>query len=287
MTAAAASAVLPGLAPCAAATEEHRRHAELLTSQVASARAASAWAKTVRAALARGTALSRLSASLPREEVGGMAAAAGLRLACRRGCAACCAYAVAASPLEVLNLAGYLRATRTEAELGALRRRLAARIAGADQADRAPDGSLLGWGSPCALLSEDGACSVYRHRPLACVGYNSLDAAACEDPGGRHPFYGPQEHAARVIEVGTSVGAELAGLDGAPLELTLGLAAALADPQIEAKWRRGEDVFAAARVVHGPGLLGAAWAETRALVRRRLPVLRGDAAPAAEGGEHG
>lgn len=201
--------------------------------------------------LGRGATLGRISAGLPREEISGLAEKAGHAPACRRGCAACCVHAVQVAPFEALNLAGYLRATRTPLQLAHLRQRLADRIATIGAADRDEHGALLGWGSPCALLAPDLTCSVYAHRPIACVGYHSLDAAACADPQGDHPFVGPQVQASTALVGGVQAGCEAVGLDGEPVELTLALAAALEDPAIERRWRAKERVFAAARAQEG------------------------------------
>lgn len=233
-----------------------------------------AWTKRVAADLRRGVPVQRILQPLPRAAIATMPERLGRPPACRRGCSMCCYQAVAVSPIEVLNLAGYLRATRSPDALSSLRITLYARLSGVAAAPRHPgSGKPLGYAAPCALLSPDGACTVYQHRPLSCVGYHSLDAAACADRGGLHPYVGPPLQTALAIRTGLSIGCEEAGLHGGPVELTAALAAALADPHLEDRWRRGEPVFAAAALGDDH------WHEVRETVGKRLPVV--GAAPAA------
>ena len=98
-------------------------------------------------------------------------------LACKRGCIHCCYNQVALTEPEALFLGLYLLGTRSRERLRDL----------ADRAQALAD-SLRGlsWREigmarhrlPCLFL-DDGGCSVYPARPLACRGWNSVDANMC------------------------------------------------------------------------------------------------------------
>jgi hypothetical protein len=107
----------------------------------------------------------------------------------------------------------------------------------------------------CPLLVE-GACSVYRHRPLACRQATSLDLGACVDEfegrnlEARIPISGAYLNYASNAHI-TLLGAmRAAGLSTDAMELAGALDAALATADAEARWLAGEDVF---RDVQRPG----------------------------------
>ncbi|XXJ21122.1 YkgJ family cysteine cluster protein [Desulfovibrio caledoniensis] len=98
-------------------------------------------------------------------------------LACKRGCIHCCYNQVALTEPEALFLGLHLLGTRSPERLRDL----------ADKAQRLAD-DLTGksWQEigmirhklPCLFL-EDGGCSVYPARPLACRGWNSVNEKMC------------------------------------------------------------------------------------------------------------
>lgn len=90
--------------------------------------------------------------------------------ACARGCAHCCAQRVDITPAEAALIATALpegdpRRERVKARAG--------QLSPMSQEER------LRARAPCALLHEDGTCSVYAARPLVCRAASSLDASAC------------------------------------------------------------------------------------------------------------
>jgi len=179
--------------------------------------------------------------------------------ACRAGCAHCCHQAVGVVAPEVLAIHAHLRATRTEAELELIERRIRAtddRTRGMTAAQRiSPD-------LPCPFLDEQQRCSIYEVRPLACRGTNSLDAAACErnlrDPNARAellagkqsvPCYLEPIRAFHAVTAGLQLGlAELQGLRMLPLELTAAMRILVDEPEtVPQRWLAGEDPFEPAR----------------------------------------
>jgi Fe-S-cluster containining protein len=104
------------------------------------------------------------------------------RPACARGCSYCCHQRVELTSPEVHLLARALDAIDEPARSPLLARldATAARLAGLSS--RAYHLAQV----PCALLDEEGACTVYAARPIACRRAHSTDASACasvhEDP---------------------------------------------------------------------------------------------------------
>jgi Fe-S-cluster containining protein len=166
-------------------------------------------------------------------------------IACKEGCAWCCRLHVTLTVPEVIAIADYLRATLPATELESLK----ARVTELDQETH----GLNPWqrartGLPCALLVE-GRCSVYPVRPLACRGWNSYDAARCEQGVLALQAYGPQLYACSTVRLGMRQGLGQAGLSGADLELTAALRIALENPDVAKQYLAQEPVFAEARAV--------------------------------------
>ena len=97
--------------------------------------------------------------------------------ACKAGCSWCCYQGVSAWPLEVFVLAAWLRANRTEGELGQLQERLRENVAEKDRQIASEDRTTR---VRCSLLGTDERCTAYSVRPAACVGWNMTDATQCE-----------------------------------------------------------------------------------------------------------
>lgn len=107
------------------------------------------------------------------------------KFACRSGCSFCCYAKVSVTPVEVLRIANYLKETLSADEYKAVY----ARLVELDNVSRGLDVDAR-WKlrRPCALLTEDGMCSVYSVRPLACRSMHSFDASKCEaDLYGEQP----------------------------------------------------------------------------------------------------
>ncbi len=97
---------------------------------------------------------------------------------CGKGCDYCCYMNVLASPVEVLNIAKQLKNTMSYDELYSLIeqiRLVSIRVAALPSAQARDDAHI-----PCGLL-KDHQCSVYKSRPLACLGWTSASKQDCKD----------------------------------------------------------------------------------------------------------
>lgn len=178
--------------------------------------------------------------------------------ACRSGCAHCCYQAVTVSAPEVFAIHEHLLATRSPDEFDAIIQRLR------ETDDRTRNKSAaerLSPELPCPFL-EQGSCSIYDVRPLACRGKNSLDAALCErtlrDPDTRErfldgsltvPCYLEPIRAFHAVAAGLQLALhELQGLRMRPLELTAAVRILADEPEtVTRRWLAGADPFQAAR----------------------------------------
>lgn len=163
-------------------------------------------------------------------------------IACTKGCAYCCHTFVAVTPPEAFRLADAVRAG-----LAAGMTPDAVRDRGRPLMGITPD-KRIGGKLPCPLLI-DGACSVYRHRPLVCRQATSLDLTACiEEFEGRNlaaqiPISGVHLQHSSNAHI-TLLGAlKAAGYSTDALDLASALDVTLAHPDAEARWLGGEDIF--------------------------------------------
>lgn len=174
------------------------------------------------------------------------------RPACQKGCAYCCHLHVALTIPELLLAVGYARETKDADELDAL----AARAKRA--ADLARGTTPLTYPMPpCAFLGEDGACTIYGARPLACRGHHSFDVEACRQVFETKKDV-PTPKRETLVMLGDSAARGLRDalgelrLDSGTYELNQALDVALREPQADVRWRNGEAVFAGARATLSP-----------------------------------
>ena len=168
-------------------------------------------------------------------------------IACHAGCHWCCHMKVPVTAPEIFALVEYLEqgvpeATRQQIEARAAELSRDPRIFSSD--------AKLEARIPCAMLNEQGACLVYPARPLACRGYNSLDAESCrralDDDLEIIESNEPLVRDSTAVALGLLAGIEDAGLPAELLELTSALHLALSEPNALERWLAGEAVFAAA-----------------------------------------
>ena len=185
-------------------------------------------------------------------------------LACRQGCAHCCHQRVGVTVPEALAISATLEATLSSEKLERVRERVERAYHSTRGLSRDERNSPE---HPCPLL-ENGLCSVYEVRPLACRGVHSLDEQACnsklhdrerraayergELPG--HSFVEPVR-AVHAISAGLQLGLhEGLGLDMRPLDLTAALQLLLSEAAAEPNapdraqhWLNGSPAFADAQ----------------------------------------
>lgn len=166
-------------------------------------------------------------------------------LKCKVGCAWCCYLRISATVPEVICIAEFLKEQLSPDHFRSLREKiqeLKERTGGMSDDDRKK--AQL----PCALLANN-RCLVYPVRPLACRGWNSMDATKCEQayatPSAEInvPVYGSQWKIMINIGLGLSQGLLEAGLEAAPLELISGLHIALNTSYAAQMWLAGERIF--------------------------------------------
>jgi Fe-S-cluster containining protein len=99
-------------------------------------------------------------------------------VACRAGCWFCCTIPVAVTVFEAVMLKSALLAL-PEAEQQGVHERLKAHMDAQEQAFADAEEQRISFRRRCPLLNEQGQCSVYAGRPLACRSLLSLDAERC------------------------------------------------------------------------------------------------------------
>jgi len=158
--------------------------------------------------------------------------------ACAKGCAHCCTTYVSATIPEILRLA---RAVKTDAAIAGKIEQAAPTTKGVSQAQRQHAQVT------CPVL-DDMKCSGYPARPLVCRSLLSRSAEACLRifrHGGAEtlPYVAHSVDARASVVLMLQAALMAAGLRHEHFELTQGLAAALAQPDAEARWLAGEPVF--------------------------------------------
>lgn len=161
--------------------------------------------------------------------------------ACRPGCFACCGYTVVCSVPEVLLVATEIRRHRTAKERAMLLATLEAMAERERQGLRTEGGPHL-----CPLLDTKGRCSVYAARPFPCRGFNSTNATVCGDPKQDRPYVGEITTTAFFLSI--AVRRHVPHALDVSVELCAALVIALRRDDAEARFMRGEDVFAEAYV---------------------------------------
>ncbi len=149
-------------------------------------------------------------------------------VACARGCLHCCFNQVSLTPPEALFLGIHVLERFSPGEGDALAARVEA-LGGLIRGRSRRELGDIRHLTPCAFL-RDGACSVHEARPLACRGWNSVDARACQlsvelrDPLAPIPSYALQRELAGAVQQGLLEGAAALGLEAGYLVMTRAVA---------------------------------------------------------------
>jgi Fe-S-cluster containining protein len=149
--------------------------------------------------------------------------------ACAAGCSYCCHVHVEATRAEVLAVARHLTESRAEAERAAFVERLAAQVRVVEAMDYEQR-----WNARvrCALLGDDGKCTIYDVRPLRCRAFHSYSADVCREAFAGHSEPDPDVNAALdracdAAELGFDRALEEGGASAEPVLLEASLLEAL------------------------------------------------------------
>lgn len=162
------------------------------------------------------------------------------KVACKSGCAYCCAQAVWVTEPEVINLAQGIRENNLEAMLLGRVEEVLAMTAGNSVVQRTAALVL------CPFVYTDNSCFVYGDRPVACRGLYAADVAECISSTRGGPgvhYFGWPAKAATEIRL-SMVGAFAArGIRCHTLEFNAAMRIALKDPGAATRWLAGENAF--------------------------------------------
>lgn len=176
-------------------------------------------------------------------------------VACDKGCNWCCYQLVRVSAPEAFRIARHLDSEEMAHTRPAIVNRLhnldkATRGMSADSRARIP--------KPCAFLGDDGRCSIYAVRPLACAEFTSYDESVCKRAKRLGPEKSPAVHEkARMLAYFSvlegmvqGVKKSLPAADMWGLELTAAMVTILNTSGAEAAWMEGQPVM---KPAHLPG----------------------------------
>jgi Fe-S-cluster containining protein len=183
---------------------------------------------------------------------------------CKEGCSWCCYQTVPVTAPEAFAIADFIRSSEDQTTLEATMAKLkegSQRTQGLTPRERTKQHV------PCSFLDE-GKCSIYQVRPLACSEFTSMDVDDCKRAYrvGFKPKGIIHEKARMVtfyaVQQGLSEGLResLPASDSAPLELTGAVIAALRPRAAEA-WLAGEKIFDQAHLISDPSKVLASEAE--------------------------
>lgn len=164
-----------------------------------------------------------------------------LAVACSERCDFCCHLYVSATIPEVIALAEEIRTSWPPEEQADLLRQLESYRR---TTARLPLSEVATHRRPCPLL-RDRRCGAYNARPLACRGWHSLDAVACEEnlrSRGAAPSIplDARGFATTQLSQGIREGLRTAGRSSHLVGLVEGLYLAMVRPDLVDAWERGE-----------------------------------------------
>ncbi len=166
-------------------------------------------------------------------------------IGCSNGCSHCCQLRVVAFPHELIAIYLHIKFSFTKARSDAAIARVKSQFA------KIKDMSMeqhFVTNVECPLL-ENGRCSVYEVRPIACAGYHSVTEERCRYSNEHPEIVGTETGGIpMVLEIQDSSGAQVGAIsqvinahndDVTQYELIRGLNAIAVDPSVNQKWMRG------------------------------------------------
>ena len=165
-------------------------------------------------------------------------------ISCKPGCSYCCHYHVMVSATEVFAIAEAVERLPTSTRAVVKKRVQDVSV----QTKGMPRDAYIHTNIECAML-QDGKCSVYAARPVACRGHHSADVAACKETfddvhsAAMAPKDYQREVVFRAFDNVQLASNHSAGVDTSKYELHAALLAALTNPASFKRWKSGKAAF--------------------------------------------
>lgn len=168
-------------------------------------------------------------------------------MACTRGCNYCCHLRLTVQPHEAFALAAWIKSHFSAERIAGVVERLRgnARATTAMGVEARKRSNMR-----CALLGEDGSCTVYEARPAQCRRYHSLRLETCKsfydnpaDEALESPMHQAVAHNAAVLITQAQHAVRAAGLEAENEDMNFALLAALDNPKAWRRWRDGKKPF--------------------------------------------
>lgn len=164
------------------------------------------------------------------ESVTALAKRQNSAVACIKGCDWCCRQEVYAGSFELHYLSAQIKLIFTPEELSELKKRIEEKY---EITSKLTDDEVLNFKSACPLLN-DGACSMYSFRPMACRIYLSTKLETCirfyhhpEDEANFPALIGFPLRAGRMMNEGFRAALKEIGIQSVEFRLEDGLGRAL------------------------------------------------------------
>jgi len=165
---------------------------------------------------------------------------------CKKNCDWCCYLQASATSAEIFYLSTYIRNTFSTLNiLELIERSKAIALLSENKTANEHHGANI----PCVLL-KNGCCEAYKARPLACQLHHSVDEKICQrDFELPHTYYEQPTENPTLVSANSvlvsifNLALKYRKLDTNRYELNQALLRALENPELEASWLNGNQVF--------------------------------------------
>ena len=171
----------------------------------------------------------------------------GVAVACRPGCNYCCHLRLTVQPHEAFALAAWIKRHFAPERVAAIVARLRGNVRATDEMGQE---TRKRTNMACALLGDNGECTVYEARPAQCRRYHSTQLATCTsffanpaDETIESPLHPAIAHNAAVLITQAQHAVRAAGLDAETSDMNHALLEALDNPKAWRRWRDGKQPF--------------------------------------------
>ena len=166
------------------------------------------------------------------DSIAALARRQNIEIACTKGCHWCCHQAVFASSYEIHYLSEKIKQSFTPEQLKETREKT---IRKNELTSALNEKEVLNYKHPCPLLNNEGSCSIYFARPVACRIYLSTNLETClsfyyhpEDESVYPALMDFPLRAGRMMNEGFKSALKEAGIESAEFRLEEGLKIAFA-----------------------------------------------------------